>query len=128
MRVVNSGIAVPIKNGINGASAFPQGQRVCVRTGVVPTGLAHLFHFTRHFRAGLSPAAATRLEFRWCLFHRLPSTVVLTRSLKPTSLFASDAALKNRSSTRIAAKAESSPDLNGASQATPFQDCSRDRF
>ena len=51
------------------------GCRVCVRTGVVPTGLAHLFHFTRHFRAGLSHAAATRLEFRWCLFHHLPSVV-----------------------------------------------------
>ncbi len=59
---------------------------MCVRTGVVPTGLAHLFHFTRHFRAGLSHAAATRLEFRWCLFHRLPSTVVLTQSLKPEFL------------------------------------------
>jgi len=28
---------------------------------VVPTGLAHLFNFTRHFRAGLSYPAATRL-------------------------------------------------------------------
>jgi hypothetical protein len=36
---------------------------MCVRTRVVPTGLAHLFHCTRHFRAGLSYPAATRLEF-----------------------------------------------------------------
>jgi hypothetical protein len=27
-------------------------------------GLAHLFHFTRHFRAGLSHGAATRLNAR----------------------------------------------------------------
>ncbi len=65
-----------------------------------PYGTRAFVPLTRHFRAGLSHAAATRLEFRWCLFHRLPSSVVLTQSLKPTSLFASDAALKRRSSTK----------------------------
>jgi hypothetical protein len=54
-----------------------------MRTRVVPTALAHLFHFTRHFRAGLSYPAAARLEFWWCLLHRLRSVVVLTQSLKP---------------------------------------------
>jgi len=34
-----------------------------VSTRVVPAGLAHLFNFNRHFRAGLSYPAATRLEF-----------------------------------------------------------------
>jgi hypothetical protein len=56
-----------------------------VRTRVVPTGLAHFVHFTRHFRAGLSYPAAPRLEFWWCLLHRLRSMVVLTQSLKPAS-------------------------------------------
>jgi hypothetical protein len=47
---------------------------------VVPPGLAHLFHFTRHFRAGLSYLAATRLQTWCCLFRRLHSTVALTQS------------------------------------------------
>jgi hypothetical protein len=51
-----------------------------VRTRVVPTGLTHLFHFTGHFRAGLSHPAAARLEFWWCLLHRSRSMVVLTQS------------------------------------------------
>jgi hypothetical protein len=58
---------------------------VYVRTRVVPTGLAYLFHFTRHFRAGLSYPAAARLEFWQCLLHRLRSMVVLTHILKPAS-------------------------------------------
>jgi hypothetical protein len=37
-------------------------EETAVRTGVVPRGLVHWFHFTRHFRAGLSHAAATRLK------------------------------------------------------------------
>jgi hypothetical protein len=53
---------------------------------------SHLFHFTRHFRAGLSYPAATRLEFWWCLLHRLRSMIVLTQSLKPASFLASDGA------------------------------------
>jgi hypothetical protein len=52
-----------------------------MKTRVVPTGLAHLFHFTRHFRAGLSYPAATRMECWWRLLHRLRSMVVLTQSL-----------------------------------------------
>jgi hypothetical protein len=60
-----------------------RGLRVYVRTGVVPTGLADLFHFTRQCRAGLSHRAATRLQFWWCLLERLRSKVVLTQSLKP---------------------------------------------
>jgi len=44
-----------------------------------------VFHFTRHFRAGLSYPAATRLEFWWCLLLRLRSMVVLT--LKPVSFW-----------------------------------------
>ena len=48
---------------------------------VVLTGLAHLFYFTRHFRAGLSYFAATQLEFWWCLLHRLRSVAVLTITL-----------------------------------------------
>ena len=47
-----------------------------------PTGLAHLVHFTRHFPAGLSHPAATRLESWWCLLPRLRSMVVLTQSLE----------------------------------------------
>jgi hypothetical protein len=34
-----------------------------VRTGVVPSGLALSSHPTRHLRAGLSHAAASRLDF-----------------------------------------------------------------
>ena len=56
-----------------------------MKTRVVPTGLAHLFHFTRHFRAGLSYPAASRLESWWCLLHLLRSMVVLTQSLQPLS-------------------------------------------
>jgi len=47
---------------------------------VVPPGLAYLFHFTRHFRAGLSYLAATRLETWCCCFHHLHSVVALTQS------------------------------------------------
>ena len=54
------------------SQSVPQGaKRVCVRTGVVPTGLASVFHFTRHFLCA-SHAAATRLEFWWFLLHRSP--------------------------------------------------------
>jgi hypothetical protein len=48
-------------------------------------GLAYLFHFTRHFRAGLSYPAAARLEFWRCLLRRLRLMVVLTHILKPAS-------------------------------------------
>ena len=38
------------------------------------------------FRAGLSYPAATRLEFWWCLLHRLGLLLVLTHTLKPRHL------------------------------------------
>jgi hypothetical protein len=41
-------------------------------TGAVPTGLASIVQFTRHFRAGLSHTAATRLHYGWRLLHRYP--------------------------------------------------------
>ena len=59
---------------------------MCVRTRVVPTGLAHLFRFTRHFRAGLSYPAATRLESWWCLLQRSRSMAVLTQCLEARAL------------------------------------------
>jgi hypothetical protein len=37
---------------------------VRVRTCVAPPGLVISSHFTRHFRAGLSHCAASRLDFR----------------------------------------------------------------
>jgi len=55
------------------ATVLPDRENACV-----PTGLAYLFHFTRHFRAGLSYPAAARLQVWWCLLHRLRSVVVLT--------------------------------------------------
>ena len=41
-----------------------------VRNYAVPTGLASIFRFTRHSRAGLSYTAATRLAFGSRSFHR----------------------------------------------------------
>jgi hypothetical protein len=44
-----------------------------------------LFHFTRHFRAGLSHAAGYAAESPLITLHILSGQVVLTRSLKPRS-------------------------------------------
>jgi hypothetical protein len=61
-------------------------EAVCVRTGDVPTGLEYLFHFTRHFRAGLSYPAAARLKLWWCLLQRMRAMRFLTQTLKVAPL------------------------------------------
>jgi len=66
-----------------------RGWRVRVKNACRPYGDSRMvFHFTRRFRARLSHPAATRLEFWWCLLHRLRSMVVLTQSRKPVSFCA----------------------------------------
>ena len=55
----------------------PQGLKSVRENAWRPYGLAHWFHITRHFRAGLSYPAATRLEFWWCLLQRLRAMVIL---------------------------------------------------
>ena len=66
-----------------------------MRTRAVPTGLAHLVYFARHFRAGLSHPAATRLEFWWCLLDRLRSMVIITWSLEATPFEAHERSFKS---------------------------------
>jgi len=91
-----------------------------------PTGLVHLFHFTRHFRAGLSYPAAMRLEFWWCLLHRLRSMIALTQSLEAPlqnkSFIAALKALRHpESSFQKIVKPSSFMALGGAAEAAPFQ-------
>ncbi len=66
-----------------GARIRPPQGRTSVRENGCRRGTRAFVSLTRHFRAGLSPRAATRLEFWWCLLERLRSMVVLTQSLKP---------------------------------------------
>jgi len=60
---------------------------VCARTSAVPLGLAHLFHSTRHCRAGLSHAAAARLCFRGiCSTHPMKASFHAARRRERQSL------------------------------------------
>jgi len=56
------------------------GRHSCVRTGVVPTGLAPISHITQDLRPGLTYPAAPRLESAAARVHRITGILVLTHT------------------------------------------------